>query len=186
MDDAAIVELYLARDEAAIAETAEKYGAALRRIARGILHDAFAAEECENDAYLTAWNSIPPHEPRDYLFAFLGRIVRNISIDRCRKADAGKRKAASVELTKEMEECLSAGGDPAEAADAKALTAVINGFLADLPEEQRGIFLRRYWFFDATADIAARYGISRSKVKTTLFRLRKRLRAHLEKEGYTV
>ena len=186
MEDDAIVELYLARDEAAVAETAEKYGAALRRIANGILNDAFAAEECENDTYLTAWNSIPPHEPRNYLFAFLGRITRHIAIDRCRRASAEKRQAVTVELTKEMAECIPAGEDPAQALDEKALAAAVNGFLAHVPEAQRNIFLRRYWYFDPVAEIAARYGLTQSKVKTTLFRLRKRLRAYLEKEGYTL
>ncbi len=184
MEDAVIVEMYLARNEAAIAETAEKYGAALRRIARGILNDDTAAEECENDTYLAAWNSIPPHEPRTYLFTFLGRIIRHVSIDRCRRNTALKRQAAVVELTKEMEECLPAGGDPAQALEEKALTETVDEFLSQLPEAQRNIFLRRYWFFDPVADIAARYGISQSKVKTTLFRLRKRLRVYLEKEGY--
>ena len=80
-DDSAIVDLYLLRDESAIALTAEKYGRQLRRLAENILEDRFLAEECENDTYLQAWNSIPPHEPRSYLFSFLGMITRNLAID---------------------------------------------------------------------------------------------------------
>ena len=186
MEDAEIVTLYLERNEAALTATAEKYGAALRRVAYGILGDAQAAEECENDTYLQAWNSIPPHEPKSYLFPFLGRIIRHIAIDRCRKANAAKRQGAVAELTKEMEACLPAGGDPAEALDEKALAGAINAFLATLNETQRGVFLRRYWFFDPIGDVAARYGMTKSGVKTMLFRLRERLRAYLRKEGYTV
>ena len=186
MEDAEIVTLYLERNEAALTATAEKYGAALRRVAYGILGDAQAAEECENDTYLQAWNSIPPHEPKSYLFPFLGRITRHVAIDRCRKANAAKRQGAVAELTKEMEACLPAGGDPAEALDEKALAGAINAFLATLSETQRGVFLRRYWFFDPIGDIAARYGMTKSGVKTMLFRLRERLREHLRKEGYTV
>ena len=88
MDDGSIVDLYLARDETAIARTSEKYGAALRTLANRILDDEPASEECENDTYLETWNRIPPHEPRDYFFPFLGRIARHLAIDRCRRRDA--------------------------------------------------------------------------------------------------
>ena len=186
MEDAEIVALFLRRDEAAVKETASKYGASLRRIAAGLTGDPFAAEECENDTYLQAWNSIPPHEPRDYLFPFLARITRYIAIDRCRRESAQKRAGKTVELTREMAECIPSPADGFDAPDAQALTEAINRFLAALPEEQRSIFLRRYWFFDPVKEIAARCGISQSKVKTTLFRLREKLREHLQKEGYEV
>ena len=107
MTDSEIVSLYLARDEAAVAQTAEKYGARLRGLARSILDDEHAAEECENDVYLAAWNSIPPHEPRDYLFAYLARIARHTAIDRCR---ARSRRPESLA---ELDECLP-GPDRAE------------------------------------------------------------------------
>jgi RNA polymerase sigma-70 factor (ECF subfamily) len=186
MEDTGIVDLFLKRDEAAIRETAAKYGASLRRIAAGVLGDPLSAEECENDTYLQAWNSIPPHEPRDYLFPFLARITRHIAIDRCRREAAQKRTAQTVELTREMAECLPAGADGFDAPDAHALTEAINRFLAALPETQRTLFLRRYWYFDSVADAARYCGVSLSKAKTTLFRLREKLRVFLEKEGYTV
>ena len=165
MDDAKIVDLYLERDESAISHTAEKYGARLFRIANHILDDAASAEECENSTYLEAWNRIPPHEPRTYLFAFLGRIAR---------------------LTAEMEECLSDGdGSSAEGeVEAKELSRAIGRFLDSCPEETRNVFVRRYWFFDTIPEICARTGFSQSKVKSMLLRMREGLREFLEKEGY--
>ena len=186
MEDTEIVALFLQRDETAIRETAAKYGTALRKIAAGLTGDPLSAEECENDTYLQAWNSIPPHEPRAYLFPFLARITRHIAIDRCRKEHAQKRGVPTVELTREMAECLPAGEDGFDAPNAQALTEAIDRFLAALPEEQRNIFLRRYWYFDSVADAARYCGVSLSKAKTTLFRLREKLRVFLEKEGYTV
>ena len=103
MDDNAIVELYLSRNEEAIDRTSEKYGVQLRNIANNILNDIETAKECENDAYLETWNLIPPHEPRNYLFAFIGKIIRHISINECIKNRRQKRYALFCELTKEME-----------------------------------------------------------------------------------
>lgn len=186
MDDGSIVELYLARDETAIAHTSEKYGAALRTLANRILDDEPASEECENDTYLEAWNRIPPHEPRDYFFPFLGRIARHLAIDRCRRRDARKRSAVLCELTRELEVCLPAKENVEAEVNASELAAVIRRFLADCTAEQRGIFLRRYWYFDTIPAVAVRFGFTESKVKVTLHRLRERLRAVLEEEGWTI
>ena len=186
MDDGSIVELYLARDESAIARTSEKYGAALRTLANRILEDMPAAEECENDTYLETWNRIPPHEPRDYLFPFLGRIARHLAIDRCRRRDARKRSAVLCELTQELEQCLPAKENVEAEVNASELAAVIRRFLSGCTAEQRGIFLRRYWYFDTIPAVAARFGFTESKVKVTLHRLRERLRAVLEEEGWTI
>ena len=186
MDDHQIVELYLARDESALARTAEKYGGALRALAENLLEDPQTAEECENDVYLAAWNSIPPHEPRDYLFPFLARIARHTALDRCRERDRLKRSAAVVELSTELEQCLPAPDDAACRLDALALGEAINGFLAGLSREKRVMFLRRYWFLDSVAEVARRCGCSEGRVKTTLFRLRAQLRDYLEQEGYTL
>lgn len=185
VDDAQIVELYLSRDESAIEETARKYGAQLRGLALRLLADFSSAEECENDTYHRAWNLIPPHEPRDYLFAFLGRITRHLAIDLCRKRHSQKRSGLVCELTREMEACIPSPGDSVESAlDADALRQCIDAFLATCTPEQRVLFIRRYWFFDSIAEIGRRYHISQSKVKVTLFRVRKSLRIYLEKEGY--
>ena len=186
MEDSAIVDLYLARDESAISETSRKYGPKLRSLADRILHDLPAAEECENDAYLQAWQSIPPHERRTYLFPFLGRIVRHLAIDESRRRSSEKRSAEFRELTGELAQCLPSGGrDEAEsAAEAAELTRLLEAFLDRHREEQRNVFVRRYWYFDTVPEIGRRYGFSQSKVKMMLSRMREELRAELEKEGY--
>ena len=186
MDDSVIVDLYLRRDEAAICETAGKYGNKLRMRAWGILRDQETAEECENDTYMEAWNSIPPHEPRTYFYPFLARIARNLSLNRCRDRERLKRTAFVCELSAEMEQCIPSPDDLECRMDAVALAEAINGFLGMLDAERRNIFIRRYWFLDSVADIAKRFGVTQSKVKTTLFRCRKQLKAYLEKEGYTL
>jgi len=186
MDDSEIVDLYLSRDESAISHTAFKYGARLKMIAFRILSSSSSAEECENDTYLEAWNRIPPSEPRSYLFPFLGRIIRHLAIDECRKSLSQKRNALFCELTLEMEQCIPGRNTTEESFDADALVMTINSYLSSCSEEQRGIFIRRYWFFDSISEISGKYGCSSGKVKTTLFRMREGLRKYMEKEGYTV
>ena len=186
MDDNRIVELYLLRDETAIKQTSEKYGNRLRSLAYGIVNDRETAEECENDTYMEAWNAIPPHEPRSYLYAFLARITRHISLNICRDRSRLKRSAFICELSAEMEQCIPAPDDTQCRIDDMAISEAINGFLGALDEDKRNIFIRRYWYLDSIADISKRFALSESKVKTTLFRCRNRLREHLEKEGYTI
>ena len=186
MQDEEIVALYLCRDEQAIQATAEKYGSRLRALARGILEDVHTAEECENDTYLKAWDSIPPHEPNSYLYAVLARITRHISLNCCRDRSRLKRSAHICQLSAEMEQCIPAPDDLECRMDNMALGDAINRFLGTLNEEKRNVFLRRYWYLDSIADISKRYCLSESKVKTTLFRCRNQLRHYLEKEGYTL
>ncbi|MCR4584140.1 MAG: sigma-70 family RNA polymerase sigma factor [Lachnospiraceae bacterium] len=186
MDDSEIVELYLARDESAITQTSDKYGGRLRRIAQNIVSDNETSEECENDAYLQTWNLIPPNEPRNYLFAFVGKIVRHIAIDRLRHEGRQKRYALYCELTDEMLECISGEGDVSAETDAKELAAAINSFLAACSEEQRNVFVRRYWFFDTISEICKRYSLPQSRVKTMLFRMREKLKDHLMNGGFNV
>ncbi len=187
MEDQEIVELYLKRDESAISATAEKYGARLRGIAARIVRDKAGAEECENDTYLEAWRLIPPHEPRNYLFSFLGKITRHLAIDLCRRAESKKRSAEYCELTREMEECIPSGGADVESSvEADGLRDVLNAFLDRHSGQQQNIFVRRYWYFDTVPEISRRFGFSQSKVKMTLSRMRAELRTVLEKEGYTV
>ena len=176
----------LRRDETAIRQTAEKYGSRLRTLAYGIVNDLQTAEECENDTYMEAWRTIPPHEPSDHFYAFLARITRHISLNCCRDRSRLKRNAFICELSAEMEQCIPAPDNAACRMDHLALATALNAFLGGLDEEKRNMFVRRYWFLDSVADIAKHYGISESKVKTTLFRCRNRLREYLNKEGYTV
>ena len=186
MDDRKIVELFLERDESAIQHTSKKYGRRLRSLSQGIVQDLQTAEECENDTYVETWNSIPPNEPSNYLYAFLARIIRHISLNCCRDRSRLKRNAYICELSTEMEQCIPVPDDCECQIDDVALKDVINGFLASLDAEKRNIFLRRYWYLDSIADISKRFGLSESKVKTTLFRIRNKLREHLKKEGYTL
>lgn len=186
VEDNRIVELYLLRDETAIRHTAEKYGSRLRALSYGIVKDLQASEECENDTYMEAWYTIPPHEPRGYLYAYLARITRHISLNLCRDRSRLKRSALLCELSAEMEQCIPAPDDMACRIDDMALSEAINGFLRTLNAEKRNIFVRRYWYLDSIAEICKRFALSESKVKTTLSRCRTKLRKHLEKEGYTL
>jgi len=184
LDDSEIVALYLSRDETAIRQTADKYGTRLRALSFGIVQDTQTAEECENDAYLAAWNSIPPHEPGGYLYAFMARIIRHISLDLCRKRERLKRSAVVCELSAELEQYIPTPDDCQCRLDDMALGEAINGFLGTLSPEKRRVFLRRYWYFDSVAEIAKRLALSESKVKTILCRCRTQMKNYLEKEGY--
>ena len=186
LEDNQIVELYFLRDETAIRQTSEKYGNRLRSLAYGIVNDHQTAEECENDTYMEAWNMIPPHEPRSYLYSFLARIARHISLNLCRDRSRLKRSAFISELTAEMEQCIPAPDDVECRIDDMVLSEALNRFLFTLGEGKRNIFIRRYWYLDSIADISKRFALSESKVKTILFRCRNQLREHLEKEGYTL
>lgn len=184
MDDSKIIDMYFERDESAIRYTSEKYGKRLRSLSYGIVRDMQTAEECENDTYTKAWCAIPPHSPKDHLYAFLARITRHISLNCCRDRTALKRSAHLCTLSTEMEQCIPSPDDCECRLDDLAFADMINGFLSSLTVEKRGIFLRRYFYLDSIAEISKRFACSESKVKTTLSRCRDRLRAYLEKEGY--
>lgn len=183
MDDMQIIELFKERSETAISETAAKYGKYCYSIAYNILYNVEDSEECVNDTYLKAWESIPPHFP-EKLLAFLGKITRNLALDRYRYYTRDKRFAGQAVLAiDEIGECVPACDDTEKAVTDKVLVDVLNDFLAGLPAEKRQMFMRRYWYFSTIKDIAKDYGVSESKVKMTLLRLRERLKAILEKEG---
>ena len=186
MQDSAIIELYNKRDEQAIAATQDKYGAYCMTIAYNILADRQDSEECVNDTYLRAWNTIPPNAPYGYLFAYLVRIIRHISIDRCRYQQRLCRSAYIQELSAELQCCIPSLEDTESRMEAIALGQAISAFLRQQPEAMRNVFLRRYWYMDSIQDISRRFGMGQSKVKSMLFRTRSALRAHLEQEGYTL
>lgn len=186
MEDDKIVQLFLNRDESAIKYSSEKYGSKLRAVSLAITSDYETAEECENDTYLRAWKSIPPHEPRTYLYAFLARIIRHISIDRCRERQSLKRKSFIVELSEEMEKCIPALEDVESNLEAKELGEAISRFLHTISKEKRVIFVRRYFYMDSISEICKRCAMSESKVKSVLFRTRNDLRQYLIREGYAL
>ncbi|MBQ8929851.1 MAG: sigma-70 family RNA polymerase sigma factor [Oscillospiraceae bacterium] len=186
MEDKQIVDLYWARSEKAISETADKYGRYCYTIAYNILHSNEDSEECVNDTYLHAWNAMPDQRPNK-LSAFLGRITRNLSLKRWEKYTAKKRGAGQVPLAlDELQECIPATNQTDSVADDIVLTDVLNRFLASLTAEKRNIFMRRYWYLSSVAEIASDLAISESKVKMSLLRSRNELKQLLEKEGITL
>ena len=185
MEDSEIIRLFWERDENAIREAEKKYGAFCLRLAHNITRDEEDARECVNDAWLRAWNHIPPERPEN-LRAYLGRIVRNLALNRYEREHAGKRSAALTELFDEWEDCLSASSDVEKEIDAKELTRLLDRWLETLSAEDRRIFVRRYWYGDSVKELARRSGIRAGAMTQRLYRLRLDLRALLTKEGYTI
>ncbi|MBE6769072.1 MAG: sigma-70 family RNA polymerase sigma factor [Ruminococcaceae bacterium] len=183
MEDKRIIALFWARDERVLDVVREKYGKLCRRIAHNLLGNAEDVEECENDAYLALWNAIPPARP-DSLSAYLGRVTRNIALDRFDRRNAQKRGGEMAELLPEL--CEVAGGSVEEAFDSTYTAELITAFLREETEEYRRLFLRRYWYGDSIAALAAGLGCGESTVKMRLARQRERLRKFLEKEGVSV
>lgn len=184
MEDSQIIKLYFSRSESAIKETERKYGTYCYSIANNILENHEDSEEIVSDTYLSAWNAIPPHVPK-VLAAFLGRITRQLSIDRLRKYQTFKRGSGTLTAAlEELGECVSGKDDVESAVYRKELMASIRRFLEGLTATERSMFVCRYWYLDSTEEIARKSGCSVSKVKSMLYRIRKRLDAHLEKEGY--
>lgn len=184
MQDEQIVELYLARDERAIAETDTKYGAYCQQVADHILSDPLDAEEAVNDTWLRAWNTIPPKQP-GVLRLYLAKITRNLSFSRYRARAAEKRGGGEMALAlDELAGCVGTGEEIGAELDRAELTASIQRLLEKVSPRDRNIFIRRYFFVDSTAEIAQRYGLKESNVLMILTRVRKKLREHLIKEGY--
>lgn len=183
MEDKRIVALFWARDERVFDIMRKAYGKLCRRIAYNLLGNEQDTEECENDVYLALWNAIPPARP-DSLSAYLGRVTRNIALDRFDRRTAQKRSGEMLELLPEL--CEVAGGSVEEAFDSAHTAALITAFLREETEEYRRLFLRRYWYGDSVAALAAGLGCGESAVKMRLARQRERLREFLEKEGVSV
>ncbi len=184
MDDSALLDRYFARSQTAVDATVAKYGAYCRTVAANILPDSRDVDEAVNDAYLAAWNSIPPNRPEN-LRTYLAKLTRRAALKRWRAKDAQKRGGGEPEAAlEELSAILPGGSDPAQAVEAAELTAALSRFLDGLPDTERRVFLRRYWFLDPIAAIGDRYGFSRSKVKSMLARTRAKLLAHLKKEGF--
>ena len=181
MEDKLIVDLYWARNEDAITQTSVKYGNMMHATSKAIVGSNEDAEECVNDAYLAAWNSMPENRPA-YLGGYMARIIRNISLNRYDKNHAAKRYGVQV-VFEELEGCLADATTLEEQYEQGCLREVLNEFLAGLDKEKRVIFLRRYFYTDSIAEIAQRMQISEGKVKTILFRLRGQLAAVLKEAG---
>ena len=186
MEDAAIVELFWQRQEQVLELTAVRYGAYCMQIARRILGNDLDAEECVSDVYRAAWDSIPPNRPEN-LRTYLGKLTRRISMKRWRSLDARKRGGGETALSlEELGECVSDRMDLEASLMTKELVHTLNDFLESLPKQERQVFVLRYWHGCSIREIGDRFGFSRSKVETMLFRTRKKLRRQLCKEGYNV
>ncbi|MBO6040054.1 MAG: RNA polymerase sigma factor [Oscillospiraceae bacterium] len=184
MDDEQIVNLYWQRSPQAIELTEVKYGAYCRSVALRICQNREDAEECVNDTWLSAWNAMPDKRP-ERLSPFLCRICRNHALDLVEKRGRQKRGGSESALAlEELEECLPSEGSAETALLQKELKAAVKRFISSLPEAERRVFLARYFFLMPLGEIAKRGGFRLSKVKSMLFRTRKKLRIALEKEGY--
>ena len=184
MDDGKIVQLYWDRDERAIPATADKYGNYCTSIAKNILGNQEDAEECVNDTYMSAWNSMPPHRP-GVLSAFLGKMTRNLSLNRYRQNTAGKRGGGEVPaVLDEITELVSDTDSVEQEVDRRELVKAINTFLEPLPADKRSLFVCRYWYFDSVSNIASRFGMTENHVSVTLNRLRLKLHNYLLERGF--
>ncbi len=180
MEDKAIVELYFARDEQAIAQTSAKYGGYCLQISYNILRSRPDAEECVNDTYLRAWQTIPPERPSK-LKAFLGCIVRRLSLDRYRYLHAARRNRDMEVSFEELEDCI-----PVRDEQAHELPSLLNEFLGSLSAADRRVMVKRYWYAMSVQEIAADEGMTVNAVTVRLYKTRNKLRAFLEERGYSV
>ena len=183
MNDEQIIQLFFTRNEDAIRQTDDRYGAKLTRLSENIVGSREDAQECVNDTYLKAWNTIPPRKPNIFS-AFLGKITRHISIDRWRKQSAQKRGGKEMIFAlDELGECMDENTLEATVSQ-RELTRILNDFLTGLPETERNVFLSRYWYMDSIDTIVKITGFSQSKVTSMLHRTRNKLRKRLSEEGY--
>ncbi len=182
MEETEILDMFFCRSENAIVELEKKYGKICRRIAYNILHNQNDADECLNDTYLGAWNTIPPNRP-DSLKAYICKIARNTALKRLEYAMADKRNCESVIPFEELGENFVSFSDDV---DQSSVTDTINKFLRGLKKDARVMFVKRYYFAESIGDIAVQFGISENNVSVKLTRIRKKLKQYLEKEGFVL
>ena len=186
MDDRQIISMYFARNEAALAQTQQKYGEYVMSIANNILDNVQDAQECLNDALLRLWHSIPPENPKD-LKAYIAKIVRNDALERYRDRTRQKRGGGQVPVAlTEVEDVLQGSDDPMSEADRRALVSLINSFLQTQPERERNVFILRYFYLESVSEIAKAHKLKQSHVLMILSRTRQKLKKAIEKEGYTI
>lgn len=184
MNDEKIIDLFFQRDEAAIRQCDAVYGAYCKSIARNILKNEEDCEECLNDAFLSAWKTIPPQKPKN-LKLFLAKLVRNKAFDRYREKTAEKRSGGEMELVlNELRESVSAASDTESEFFAHELEQSINAFLRTLEKKERGIFIQRYFFTQTVPQIAEKYSVTPNYVNVALFRTRQKLKIYLITEGF--
>lgn len=182
MEDKEIIDLFWERSERAISETDIKYKSLCLHIADNILKDHSDSEECLNDTYLAAWNSMPSHKPK-YFPAFICRIMRNLALKKYEYNNAQKRNPEVLVSLDELADCISSDENVEDICDAKELGEIISRFLRTQKQRDRIVFIRRYWYYDSVQEISEKYLLSESSVKQILFRMRGKLQKFLEKES---
>lgn len=184
MDDEKIVDLFWQRDERAITETSAKYGALCGKIAYGILGNAQDSEEIVNMSYLRLWDAVPPKRP-DPFSPFLAKIVRNLALNKLKAEHAQKRRSSEFTVSlDELDECIP--DKKSVISDSVHIRDCLNTFLKGQKRQARSIFVLRYFYCESIEEIAEKTGFSESKVKSMLFRMRNKLREHLESEGISI
>lgn len=184
MDDSRIIELFFERNEAALKEVSKKYGAYCAGIARGILKNSEDAEECLNDTYMSAWDSIPPKRPTS-LGGYLGKITRNNALNRINFFSRQKRAGDTLSFD-ELDEFVSGKYSAEDLTSETELAAAISAFIKKLPQKTRELFLGRYWEMLSHEELAGRYKMSESAVAVALGRTLKKLKEYLLKEGFEI
>lgn len=185
MKDSEIIELFWTRDERAIAETDKKYGGLCRSIAQNLLDTPEDAEECVSDAFLAAWEQIPPQRPVNFR-AWLGKLVRNISVNRWHSGHARKRYGGPRALLSELDECIPSPDNVEKIVDGLELTELLESWLQSLSKDDRALFIRRYWYGETLSELSKLWGTTPEKLAQRMFRLRRKLRSRLEKEGISI
>ncbi len=185
MEDSTIIDLFWQRDQSAIAETSAKYDRFCFSIAFNILKNKEDSEECVNDTYMKAWNAIPPTRP-GRLQSFLGKITRNLALDRYDYNNAAKRSGEIDTILSELTECISSPESVESTYEEKYIASLISQWLRQQDEIRRNVFVRRYWYSDSIGDIARRFGMSEGRTRSMLFRLREKLKHYLRQEGVAI
>ena len=186
INDQQILDLFWSRKEEALDITMQKYGRILYKIAHNILMNGQDAEECLNDTLMQAWKAIPPKKP-EYFGAYLAKITRNFSLQRWRKAGTAKRDGGQGNLIlDELKETIPHPDSAEQSYEYSQTLRSINMYLGKMDADSRIVFVRRYFFGDSVQDICTRFGASQSKIKSMLFRARKKLKIHLEQEGVII
>lgn len=185
MDDSKIIELFYERSEQAIIELSKKYGSVCKKVANNILNNKLDSEECVNDAFLGAWNTIPPQKP-DPLLSFVCRIVRNLAIKKYHSNTAAKRNSIYDVSLDELENCFSAFNSSEDELDSRETARIIDRFLETLDKENRIMFVRRYWYSDSITDLAELFHTSSHNISVRLSRTRAKLKKYLIKEGVSL
>ncbi|MCM1298247.1 MAG: RNA polymerase sigma factor [[Eubacterium] siraeum] len=184
MEDTEIIGLFWQRKQSAISAASEKYGGLCNNVAYNILKNKEDSQECVNDTFLRAWNTIPPQKPKA-LAAYLAKITRNLALDKYR-FEHRKKRGILTNIEEEAQEIFISEDTAQNEAERKELVETINGFLKGLPSKKRMIFMKRYWLLDSIKDIAAAFGMEENSVSVSLMRTRRELKAYLEKRGFDV